>query len=261
MMIEKKDAAWIRRKLCDGVTLIGTHVFAGSPMLTELLSSMNFDIIWVDGEHTPFDNMTIFNNVVAVRAGGAACLVRIPEVNPTLAKPILDMGPDILLFPNIHTYEEALLAVKACEYPPKGIRGYGPQRAYMFGECSQMEYITSRYRNMLRAVQIEQITCVNDLDRIADIEGIDLFIVGPNDLTGSMGKMAQFDDPEVMKVFDLIGTIMARHKRSFGVSIGFDPIALRQWKERGAQVLFSGFDCGYVRDGAQLVYDGLSSLK
>ena len=260
MMQLKKDALWIRQALKEGKTLIGSHIFAGSPMLSELISSVGYDLVWVDMEHTPFSGMDVLNNVIAVRAGGAASLVRIPWNDPILAKPILDMGPDILLFPNIRTAEEGRKAIEACEYPPKGIRGYGPQRAAMFGECSQAEYVHNKCRDMIRALQIEDINAVYDLERIADTEGADLFIIGPNDLTGSMGVLGEFHHKEVLDAYDRIAEVFYKKNKPYGVSVGYNPETLKAWKERGAQILFAGYDTGFVRDGARSVFDGMKEI-
>lgn len=260
MMQLKKDALWIREALKEGKVLNGSHIFAGSPMLTELISSIGYDIVWVDMEHTPFSGMDVLNNVIAVRAGGAASLVRIPWNDPILAKPILDMGPDILLFPNIKSAEEGIRAIEACEYPPKGIRGYGPQRAAMFGECSQAEYVHEKYKEMIKALQIEDINAVNDLERIADIEQADLFIIGPNDLTGSLGVLGEFHHKEVLDAYDRISEVFTKKKRPFGVSVGYNPETIKAWKERGAQILFAGYDTGFVRDGARSVFEGLNQI-
>ncbi|MGI5898378.1 MAG: HpcH/HpaI aldolase family protein [Christensenellales bacterium] len=259
-MTERKDAEWLRNKLAAGEMIIGTHIFCGSPMLTELMASMDYDIVWIDMEHAPLDRMDVLNNVIAVRAGGACSLVRITWNSPALAKPILDMGPDILLFPNILDLTDAKRAVSACEYPPKGIRGYGPQRAAGFGEFSQKEYLLGKAGKMLRAVQIENMGAVADIEAIAELEGIDLFIVGPNDLSGSAGMLGAIDAPEMIAIYDALAAKLVRAGRPFGVSLGYDPQALGQWMERGAQVLFAGYDCGYVRDGARRTAEGMRAL-
>ena len=189
------------------------------------------------------------NNVIAVRAGGAASLVRIAWNDPARAKPILDMGPDIILFPNILDFEDAQKAVQACKYPPLGVRGFGPQRASGFGDRSAIDYMNDP--RTLIAVQIEKKDAVRDLDKIAGLEGIDLFIVGPCDLSISMGHPGRLNDPEMLKVYDEIGATLTRHHRPFGVSVAFNPDDLRAWKERGAQLLFTGFDTIWVHDGAR----------
>lgn len=260
-MESRKDGLWVRERLQSGKTVLGSHVFTGLPMLAEAIALAGFDMVWVDMEHTPVDKMAVMNCLMAVCAGGAASLVRIPWNDPVLAKPILDMGPDALLFPYIRTAEEARQAVAACTYPPQGIRGYGPMRALEYGRLSQLDYVTKLHRNMIRAIQLEHIDAVNALDEILDVEGIDLFIVGPNDLAGSLGYIGRVDEPEVVSVLDRIARKLVKAGRPFGVSMGFRPQVVKQWIERGAQVLFCGTDISYVYDGAKGVYDALSAMK
>lgn len=260
-MEEKKDGSWVRERLRAGEILLGSHVFSGTPMLAEAIALAGFDMIWIDMEHTAIDKEAVLNCLIAVRAGGAASMVRIPWNDPVLAKPILDMEPDALLFPYIRTAEEARQAVASCAYPPEGIRGYGPLRALEYGRITQLDYVRNVHRHMIRAIQLEHIDAVNHLEEILDVEGIDLFIVGPNDLAGSMGYIGLVDDPELMHVYDRLARILVKAKRPFGVSMGFRTEVIRQWIDRGAQVLFSGYDTGYVYDGAKAVYIGLQAMK
>lgn len=259
-MSVKKDALWLREALSLGKIILGSHVFCGAPMLTEAVALAGFDVVWIDMEHTSIDKEAVLNNLIAVRAGEAASLVRIPWNDPVLAKPILDMGPDALLFPYIRTVEDARLAVASCRYPPEGIRGYGPLRALEYGRRTQIDYVDKFSGHMLRMLQIEHIEAVNNLDAILDVEGIDAFIIGPNDLSGSMNQMGRPNAPEMQPVYDEIGRRLTKAGRPFGVSMGYNPELLQRWIDRGAQMLFSGYDTGYVFSGAQSVFNGMLNL-
>ena len=228
-------------------------------MLTEMMASQGYDIIWIDLEHSPLTSMDAINNVIAARAGGAASMVRIAWNDPARAKPILDMGPDIILFPNILGLEDAKKAIRACEYPPKGIRGYGPQRACGFGEIDPKGYIFGPKRTLV-AIQIETRGAVEDLESIAKLDGIDLFIVGPCDLSISMGFPGQMEVPEMKETYDYISETLRRNRRFFGVSTSYDPSLIREWNNRGAQLLFSGYDTVWVHDGAKETFLGMQSI-
>lgn len=259
-MNTKKDGQWLREKLRAGETILGSHVFSGTPMLAEAIALAGFDMVWIDMEHTAIDKEAVLNCLIAVRAGEAASMVRIPWNDPVLAKPILDMGPDALLFPYIRTADEARQAVASCTYPPEGIRGYGPLRALEYGRLSPLDYVRNVHRNMIRAIQLEHIDAVNNLEEILDVEGVDMFIVGPNDLAGSMGYIGLVNEPEMMAVYDRLAKILVKAKRPFGVSTGYNPEVVKQWIDRGAQLIFSGYDTGYVYDGASAVYAGLQNI-
>ena len=156
--------------------------------------------------------------------------------------------------------EDAKLAIASCTYPPAGIRGYGPLRALEYGRLTQMDYVDRVNKHMLRILQLEHIDMVRDLDAILDVEGIDAFIVGPNDLSGSVGLMGRPTAPEMQPIYDEIGRKLTAAGMPFGVSVGYDPVVLQQWMDRGAQMLFAGYDTGYVYSGARSVYCGLQEL-
>jgi len=251
----------LQRKLATGEVIRGSHVFAGMPILTEAIAQAGFDVLWLDMEHTAIGIESLVNNMIAAKAGGTPAWVRIPWNDPVRAKPVLDMGAEGIIFPYVRTAEEAGLAAAACSYPPEGIRGYGPLRALDYGGITQMEYVTKTYRSCLRIIQIEHIDAVKNLRAIASVEGIDAFIVGPNDLSGSVGKIGMVKDPELMELYREIGGVLTEMGRPFGVSTGCDPEFLQFWRSIGATILFAGNDVGYVYEGAKAVQELLGSIQ
>ena len=145
----------IEKKIKNGGTLFGTHVFCGAPPLTEAISLAGFDMIWIDMEHTAIGIESLQNNLIAARAGGTPAFVRIPWNDKVLAKPVIDMGPEGIIFPYIRSADDARAAVASCEYPPAGERGYGPLRALDYGRITQTDFVDAVYRKMWRIIQIE----------------------------------------------------------------------------------------------------------
>lgn len=241
----------------------GTHVFCGTPMLTEAIASCGFDAVWIDMEHTAIDKAAVLDNLIAIKAGSkgeTAAFVRIPWNDMVLAKPIIDMGPDAIIFPYVRNAEEAKNAVASCEYPPAGIRGYGPLRALGYGSDTPLNYVKNTCREMLRIIQVEHIDCVNCLEEILKIDGIDGFIVGPNDLSGSLGHIGEYRHPDMDPVYDHIGDILRGTGKLFGVSLGFEPEFICQWIDRGVNIVFTGHDVGYVYEGAIRIKKGLNEI-
>lgn len=239
----------IRNKLTAGDVLLGTHIFCGSPMLTEEIASIGFDLLWIDMEHTPIDKPQVQENLIAARAGGSHSMVRIPWNDPVLAKPILDMGPEAILFPYIRSVEEAKKAVSACRYPPHGERGYGPLRALDYGAQTQLHYVRKGYRSTLIMLQIEHIDAVNCLDEIASLDEIDALIVGMNDLSGSVGHMGEPLHPDMFPIYERICSVL-RGRKPFGISMEFDDRVTKWWRDSGAQLFFCGSDVAFVYQGA-----------
>lgn len=248
------------QRIKNGEVIKGTHIFAGAPILTECIAQAGYDVIWIDMEHTQITTNVLMQNLIAAKAGGTPAVVRIPWNDPILAKPVLDMGVDGVIFPCIRTAEEAQLAVSACEYPPKGIRGFGPFRALDYGKGNIKEYIKNTSRNTIRLIQIEHIDAVENLQEIASIEGIDAFIVGMNDLSASLGYLGDTQNSSMLPVYDQIAEILRKMNKPFGVSSASDETVIRAWKARGATIFFAGHDIEYVTNGAAAMLNFMKTL-
>ena len=124
-----------------------------------------------------------------------------------------------------------------------------------------MEYVTETYRKCLRIVQIEHVDAVRNLSKIAAVDGIDAFIVGPNDLSASVGLIGQVRHPNLIRLYEEIADVLKQHGKPFGVSTGFNEDFLRYWKGLGATILFAGNDVGYVYEGAASVRKGLFEIS
>jgi len=245
------DIDTLMKKLESKELVYGTLICIGDPTVTEAIAGSGLDLLWIDCEHSPISGVVLQNTLIAARAGGAPAWVRIPWNDPVLAKPVLDMGADGIIFPYIRTADEAKAAVAACEYPPSGVRGYGPMRANLYGGISQMEYVTKTYRRCRRVIQIEHVDAVKNLKEIADVDGIDAFIFGPNDLSGSAGMIGQVRDKKMIGIYKEAAAVLRQTGKPFGVATFYDEEWLKMWVELGATILFCGCDYGFVHDGAK----------
>lgn len=249
----------LRKLLSEKKFVIGTGYYTREPAIAEMLAGI-YDFIWIDWEHTWLDRRDIVDGLIACRAGGAPAIVRIPWNDPVLAKPILEMGPDGIIFPQIHNVEEAKLAIASCIYPPKGIRGWGPGRAVGFGELPARQYIDESPERIFKILQVENLECIEALDEILELTGMDCLCVGPMDLSASVGKLAQTRDPDVLRAYDRVGEIAARHNVPLMLSYGFNPQEIREWVDRGARLLHINGDLGFIRNAARYEYQELQRL-
>jgi 2-keto-3-deoxy-L-rhamnonate aldolase RhmA len=241
-------------KIAAGDTALGANINLIDPAVTELLGDVGYDFLWVDLEHTPLTNERVFQHLIAARGTGAAVFVRIPWNDPILAKPILEMGPDGIIFPNIRTAEEARLAIRSVTYPPGGIRGFGPMRAIRYGLDDVLEYVGEASSRLWKIIQIEHSQAVENLDEILDVEGIDSIVVGPCDLSGSIGLLGQTDHREVKKLIDTISGKARERNIPFGAGIGYNPATFREWMQRGVNWIALENDYGFLRRAAVQVY-------
>lgn len=250
----------VKDKIDRKEMVIGTHVSFTNSSFTELLGDVGFDFIWIDAEHGAMDKKDIQLHLIAARAAGAASFVRVPWNDPVIVKTVLDMGPDGVVFPMICSAEEAEQAVAACRYPPKGIRGLGTRRANRYGMGDKKEYFSEVENRTWKIMQIEHVDGVKDLDRILKVDGVDTIVVGPNDLSGSVGLLGQTKHPEVIALLDEIGEKARKYNIPLGVSMGYDPETVRQWKERGIAWIGMGQDFSLLAQAAKELFAGAEEL-
>lgn len=222
----------IKAKLQQGEPVIGTHIKSGEPTIAELFGHVGFDFIWIDGEHPVMTVETVLKHTIAAQGMGMAAFYRVPWNDPVLVKPVLDTGIDGIVFPMVCNKEDAELAVSACRYPPKGIRGWGPVRDNGYGTRSN-EWQVENADNLWKIMQIEHYEAVENLEEIMAVDGVDAITVGASDLSCSMGMPMQVDHPLVLEKLDEIAKKAKKANMPFSISMGYHPVRLQQWIQRG----------------------------
>jgi len=231
--------------------VIGGHVFLTDPSISEAMASFGYDFIWIDAEHGPFDKERLLAHIVAVNCAGAAAIVRVVWNDPAIIKPVLEMGVDGIIVPMVCTKEEAERAIAACRYPPLGMRGFGPRRANRYGMIPLPEYLENVDESIVKIVQIEHVDAVNNLHDILSVDGLDAVIIGPFDLSGSIGRLGELQHPEVIALYDEIVAVCKEEKVPCGVSIGpSDKDYIAQWLGRGVDFISCGDDISFLAAGA-----------
>ena len=212
----------LNTKIAAGRVALATGIFFNDPLMTEQLSLMDFDLVWIDLEHTGHSVDALRGLLQAVDVAGKVSMVRVADTNPATIKPILELAPGAVIFPLINTKADAELAISSCRYPPAGIRGYGPLRAQKYWTVPMEEYIRDVEKCFWRVIQIETEEGVNNLDDILSVPGIDSVVVGPNDLSASAGLLGQYRHPKVLKMMDTIAEKCNSHHIPFGVALGYN---------------------------------------
>jgi len=245
----KSQLSRIKEKISTGELVVGTGISLNDPVVSEILGICGFDFLWIEGEHSKLDRGDIDLHIMAADKSGVAPFVRVAWNDPVLAKPMLDIGAAAIIFPFIKTKDEAELAVKSCRYPPRGIRGFGPSRAIKYGLMDTEEYLKATEKEPWVILQIEHIDAVNNLEKILEVDGIDSVVVGPMDLSSSIGLLGQTNHPEVLKLMDRIATKCLEARIPFGASIGFNEKNVSDWIGRGASWLALDGDTDFLLGG------------
>jgi len=212
----------LKEKLKRGEAVIGTFVGLGNPDVTELFSRLGFDWLVLDTEHSPLDFETLQRMMQAMNGTNCVPIVRPPWNDFVVIKRILDMGAYGVLIPWVNSKDEAENAVRACKYPPEGIRGYGPKRAGMFDP----DYYETANEELLIAVQIETEKALRNIDEILSVVGIDACYIGPFDLSVSLGLglPPKWDEPRLSEAFDRVLEAAERHGKPAGIFTTLDNI-------------------------------------
>ncbi|MBQ4291065.1 MAG: 4-hydroxy-3-methylbut-2-en-1-yl diphosphate synthase [Clostridia bacterium] len=242
----------LRDKLTAGETAIGTHIMTNDNSMTEMIGMLGYDYFWIDTEHTSISLQQVEQHLMACRITGVSSMVRVPFNDPVRIKPILEMGPDAVITPMIRSYDEAKRFVEACLYPPRGIRSYGPRYAQLYGMMPLNEYLAAEDERIMRLIQIEHVDAVRDLERILTIPGIDAFVIGPCDLSASLGLLGDQGNPKVAETIDyIVKTVHAAGKKA-GVSVGLlSREQLQVWKDRGVDMISCANEADFVINGAK----------
>jgi 2-keto-3-deoxy-L-rhamnonate aldolase RhmA len=197
---------------------IGSWITLNHPSIVEIMADAGFDWLCVDMEHSVTDYYEAQQLITTIQAKGIKAFVRVGENNTRIIKRVLDAGADGIIVPMVNTKEDALKAIEAVKYPPKGKRGVGLARAQKYG--FGFEDYKNNYADEIKLiVQIEHVDAVNNLEDILSLEEIDGTFIGPYDLSGSMGKPGKFDDDDVVEVLNRYNNIVKQYDKLVGFHV------------------------------------------
>ena len=226
----------VKRILREGGTVICAGPGFPSPEMVEFLGHLGFDCIFIDAEHGVIGVERAQEMVRAADAVGVGTLTRVPKNDPAVILGYLETGTGGILVPHVNTAAEVRAVVQAVKYSPLGCRGaHSATRAADYGvTLSSAEYFAQANQETLVAVMIEETTALENLDEMLAVPGLDLCIVGPSDLSMSMGYPGRPDHPHVQAQVDLA----LRKARAANVAVGTvaaDGAGVRRLFERGFQ--------------------------
>ena len=240
----------LKGKLKNNELTIGSWIMLGHSMSVEVMALAGFEWLVIDIEHTSIDLETTQNLITTIQANNVKALVRVSKNEEVIIKRVLDMGADGIIVPMVNSKDDAIKAVEFAKYPPIGKRGVGLYRATKYGLGFE-EYKKWVDKELVIVAQIEHIDAVNNIDEILDVEGIDATIIGPYDLSGSMGYPGEFERDDVKSAVDIV---LSKCKDK-NIPSGFhvvdtNPQKLNEKIEQGCKFLAYGIDYFFMRDAA-----------
>ena len=232
--------AKFRDKLSKGRPVSGIWVTLEAPAVTELAVLSGLDWVVIVAEHGALDWGDIAGHLRAAVRSETLALVRIAELNGALIKRALDLGAAGIIVPQVNTAAEAERIVELSRYAPLGARGVGIARAGGYGLNFQ-PYVASANDTTTVIVQAEHIRAVENIEEIVKIPGVDGVLVGPYDLSASMGLMGQIDHPDVVGAIERVTKVCQAANMKLGI-FGVTCDSIIPYRDRGFTLLVAGVD-------------------
>jgi len=190
-----------KQALKTGRLQIGLWHSLSSHLAVEILADSGFDWILLDTEHAPNELPMVHSQLQAMGGGTAHAVVRAAWNDQVIIKRLLDIGAQSLLIPYVETEEEARRAVMSIRYPPDGVRGVASlTRASRYGRIKG--YYEAAHEQICLLLQVETKRGLENLDKIARVDGVDGVFIGPSDLSAALGNIGKPTHPEVVKTID-----------------------------------------------------------
>lgn len=239
----------LKEKLIRNKLVVGSWLTIGDPAVAEIMAKMGFDWLVVDMEHSAITLQQTQQLVRVIELCGVVPLVRVGENNANIIKRVMDTGAHGVIVPMVNSREDAEKAVAAVKYPPQGTRGVGLARAQSYG-IGFDEYKQWNKSKSVVIVQIEHIEAIENLEEILEVAGVDASIIGPYDLSGSLGRPGDFDCSEVKKAFKDYQNICKRLRKSMGLHvISPDVKSLRKTITKGYKFVAYSLDTLFLQAG------------
>jgi len=226
----------VKAKMRRGEVVLGSFVYVPSARLTELIALSGFDFIVIDQEHGPITIESAEPMVQACEITGCTPIIRVPYLYSHAILQALDIGAMGVHVPSISKLGDAKAAVGHCRYAPLGNRGLAAVRAARYGLREKLgDYCRTANEEILVVVHIEDLEAIRNLDELLSVEGIDVYYLGPTDISNSMGRPGVADTELQQVVEDAIVRIVKAGKVAGMITTS--PDAARRYIDMGVRYL------------------------
>ncbi|TXT13602.1 hypothetical protein VHUM_00969 [Vanrija humicola] len=233
----------LKNALAAGEKGIGFWLTFPGPHVVRAVSGIKgFNWACVDGEHGQIADPDYYELCNALVANGVSPIIRVPNAEEWMVKRALDAGAHGVMTPMCHTADDARKIVSWNKYPPNGTRGFGPIYApHAFGYAAEAEYGAAADDSLVVMVQIESRLGVENVEEIAKVDGLDVLLIGPFDLSKSMG-VAFGGDEHQAAIARILAAAKAAGKAAAIFCVNGDQAATRL--AQGFEVVSIGTDIG-----------------
>ena len=230
-----------------------------SPEVARILAAAGFQWSYIDSEHGPFDLETLQDICGAAVNAGLMPIVRVADLQYSLVARALDNGAQGIIFPRVEDPALLAKAISWTQFPPKGVRGFGLGAAHIgYAKATIPQVIEHMNANTMVVLQIETKLAVERRDELLSVPGIDAIMIGPADLSISLGVPGEFDHPKMIETIELVKESCLKYGVAPGIHLRALPLA-KYWKEHGMKFLSCGVETAFMLEAATAVASALKA--
>jgi len=239
---------------------MGAWITSTDQAIVAVMCNIGYEWLIIDCEHRMFNPETLRTIILLMLSKQVVPIVRVRANDDAIIKQMLDTGAEGIVVPMVQTAEEARRAVMACRYPPEGLRGFGPREASDYYRNIE-HYQATINKRMIVLLIIEHINAVNNLDEILQVPGVDGLILGPADLSYSLGlplhaaggRLHQTGQAKVQEAIDVVIKKANAAQVPVGISVTADDF--QEWFARGIDFVTLGSDYEFIMQAGGGILD------
>lgn len=251
----------IKLKLKNDEIVFGTFFKVYSPAMMEIVGKLGFDFTIIDTEHNSLSYTEVENLVRAADSVGLCSIIRTQDASESTILHALDTGAGGIQVPSLHTVDEVKGVIAKSKYFPLGMRGWGNgTRAGDYALTNAKEYLEYSNENSMLIIHIENVEMVEQIEELCQIPYIDVFFVGPGDLSQSMGRPGQINDPEVVAKVEKVIATARKYGKSVGTYIAGEA-SLEKYIKLGARYIVWKSDMAIYVEALKAAVQKLTSFR
>ena len=253
----------VRDRLAAGDLALGVGMRQSRTVdIAPIMKACDFDWLFLDLEHGSMDLDMAAQISVAALGAGISPLIRVPNGDYSMATRALDNGAMGVVMPHVDSAEEAAEVARQLRYPPRGIRsvfGAIPQFHGVGGTAG--ERIAAMNDAILTTVMVESPEAIAAVDEIAAVDGVDVVMIGTNDLCTEIGCPGVYDDPRIVEAYQALTAACAKHGKWAGMGGVYDDALIAKYVAMGVRFILSGNDLTFMMSGARARSGALRNIK
>ena len=254
--------AWagLRKKVLAGEHVYGMMIRQGrDPGTPAIFAAAGYDFVFIDMEHGNYSMETVADLIRGCKSVGVAPVIRVPHLETHFISRVFDAGAEGIMVPMTSRREQAERIVRYSKFTPLGARGFGNQTGQTDYQVRKtVEFMKEANENTFIVAQIETKEAIENIEEILDVEGIDVGLIGPNDLSISLGVPDLMGSEVMTQAIDRVVKAAKKKKKASGMHIGSID-ALKKWRSKGMTVLAYSTDIGFMYSASKSALDQLKA--